>query len=218
MALNYLKKANKTAATNDNSIKETVSTILKEIKEGGEKSARAYAEKFDGYTGDIVVTQDAIKKASEQVSDAVKADIQLAYERVKRFAQAQRNSMHDLEYEDDGVILGHKHLPMNTAGCYVPGGRYAHVASAIMSITTAKVAGVKNIVACSPSKAGEGVHPAILYTMNLCGANHILALGGVQAIAAMAYGLFTNQEATYWLALATPMSLKPNAASTGKQV
>ena len=195
MSINYLKKASKTAETDDSSIRAIVSQLLADIEEGGEDKVKALAKQFDGFEGKIVVDKATIAAAASKVDDALKQDIQLAYERVKRFAQAQRDSMHDLEYEEDGVILGHKHIPMNTAGCYVPGGRYAHVASAIMSITTARVAGVKTIVACSPGKAEQGIHPAILYTMSLCGADHILALGGVQAIAAMTYGLFTGKEA-----------------------
>ncbi|MEC9152735.1 MAG: histidinol dehydrogenase, partial [Pseudomonadota bacterium] len=113
------------------------------------------------------------------------------------FAEKQKDSMQPFETElSPGLWAGQRLIPVNTAGCYVPGGRYAHVASAIMSITTAKVAGVENIIACSaPSQDRGGIHPAILYTMDLCGADHILALGGVQGIAAMAFGLFTGKKA-----------------------
>jgi len=116
---------------------------------------------------------------------------------VRGFAEKQRESMQEFEAElSPGLWAGQKLIPMQAAGCYVPGGRYAHVASAIMSIATAKVAGVEHVVACSaPNKQHGGIHPAILYTMNLCGADHILALGGVQGIAAMAFGLFTGHKA-----------------------
>ena len=195
MAITYLKKAAKTAATDETSIRKAVADILGDIREGGEKQVKDYAQRFDNYSGEIVIGQETIAKAERSLSDELKADIQLAYKRVKGFAEAQRQSITDIEYEEDGIILGHKNIPVSTAGCYVPGGRYAHVASAIMSITTAKVAGVENVVACSPAKGEEGVHPAILYTMHLCGADHILALGGVQGVAAMTYGLFTGHKA-----------------------
>ncbi|MEO0619297.1 MAG: histidinol dehydrogenase, partial [Pseudomonadota bacterium] len=119
-----------------------------------------------------------------------------APERVRKFAEAQRAAITDAETEiSPGLIAGHRNIPMTVAGCYVPGGRYAHVASAIMSVTTAKVAGVPNIVACSPARPGEGINPAILYTLDHCGADHVLALGGVQGIASMAFGLFTGKPA-----------------------
>ncbi|MEM7348752.1 MAG: histidinol dehydrogenase, partial [Chloroflexota bacterium] len=195
MPTTYLKKAAKTAATDENDVREIVQTILREIKEGGEDAVKQYASKFDKWEGPIIITETDIDQATKKLSEQEKQDIHLAYDRVRTFAQAQRDSMHDFEMTQDGVTYGHKHIPVNTAGCYVPGGRYAHVASAIMSITTAKVAGVKQIVACSPAKPGVGIHPAILYTINLCGADTILALGGVQAVAAMAYGHFSGHKA-----------------------
>ncbi|MEM7131269.1 MAG: histidinol dehydrogenase [Chloroflexota bacterium] len=195
MTYRYLKQAMDTVGNKQSEIQDTVQTILGEIKEGGEETVRAYAAKFDRWDGPLLASGDDIDNAASQVPDELKADIQLAYERVRTFAQAQRNSMSDFEYVQDGVTMGHRHVPVNVAGCYVPGGRYAHVASAIMSITTAKVAGVKQIIAASPAKEGVGIHPAILYTMNLCGADQILALGGVQAIAAMAYGHYTGHSA-----------------------
>lgn len=195
MTINYLKKARKTAVTDETDVRNTVQIILTEIKAGGEASARAYAQRFDGWKGEVIVSQDAIAQAAAQLSQQEKDDIWFAHERVRAFAQAQRDSMHDFEIVQDGVTMGHRHIPVNVAGCYVPGGRYAHIASAIMSITTAKVAGVKHIIACSPAKPGVGIHPAILYTLDLCGADQILALGGVQGVAAMAYGLFTGRKA-----------------------
>ena len=195
MAIRYLKEANKTASSDESDVRDIVAKILKEIEEGGEATVKDYANRFDKYTGEIVVSKETIAAATATIDDQTKADIQLAYKRVKRFAEAQRDSMTDVEIEEDGVILGHKHIAVNTAGCYVPGGRYAHIASAIMSVTSAKVAGVKNVVACSPAKGAEGVHPIILYTMDLCGADTILALGGVQAIASMANGLFSGKKA-----------------------
>ena len=193
--MHYLKKASTQTAADQNMIRPVVKEILDAIQSGGEEAARDYANRFDNWEGNIVVSQTEIAEAGTKLSEQARQDIAFVHQRVKTFAQAQRDSMHDIEINQDGVIMGHKHLPVNTAGCYVPGGRYAHIASAIMSITTAKVAGVKHVIACSPAKAGEGIHPAILYTMDLCGADSILALGGVQGVAALANGLFTGHKA-----------------------
>jgi len=193
--VHYLKKASTQTAADQNMIRPVVKEILDAIQSGGEEAALDYANRFDSWEGEIVVSQTDIAEAGTKLSEQARQDIAFVHQRIKTFAQAQRDSMQDIEITQDGVIMGHKHLPVNTAGCYVPGGRYAHIASAIMSITTAKVAGVKHVIACSPAKAGEGIHPAILYTMDLCGADSILALGGVQGVAALANGLFTGHKA-----------------------
>ncbi|MBT7942937.1 MAG: histidinol dehydrogenase [Alphaproteobacteria bacterium] len=197
MAIQYLKKAEKNPATGESETREIVSRMLDEIEKGGEAKARQYGEDLDGWTGDIVVGPDAISAAADQVTDELKDDIRFSFDRVRTFAEHQRASIQDFEAElSPGLWAGQRLIPVTSAGCYVPGGRYAHVASAIMSITTAKVAGVENVIACSaPSQEHGGIHPAILYAMNLCGADHILALGGVQGIAAMAFGLFTDRHA-----------------------
>ncbi|NIA69985.1 histidinol dehydrogenase [Pelagibius litoralis] len=196
MTIEYLKKAEMTAATGEQDVRETVQAILDDIEAGGEAKARDYAAKFDKWEGDILVTPEAIAEASAKVSQKLKDDIRFAHDHVRRFAEAQLATLQDTEVElRPGLIAGHRNIPMSAAGCYVPGGRYAHVASAIMSVTTAKTAGVDQVVACSPAKAGEGVNPAILYTLDLCGADSVLALGGVQGVAAMAFGLFTGHPA-----------------------
>jgi len=197
MAIEYLKRATKTSATGEDETRRIVADMLDEIEQGGEDVARAYGEKLDGWDGDIEVGSDQIEAAARQVPDQLKDDLKFAYDRVRLFAEKQKDSMQAFETELlPGLWAGQRLIPVNTAGCYVPGGRYAHVASAIMSITTAKVAGVENVIACSaPSQERGGIHPAILYTMDLCGADHILALGGVQGIAAMAFGLFTGNKA-----------------------
>jgi sulfopropanediol 3-dehydrogenase len=121
----------------------------------------------------------------------VKKDIIFAHDNVKRFAEAQLSTMQDVELEVvPGLIAGQKSIPVNTAGCYIPGGRYSHIASAIMTVTTAKVAGCQNIIACSPPRPGEGIAPAIIFAADQCGADTILAMGGVQGVAAMTFGLF----------------------------
>ena len=198
MPVTFIKKATKTSATGEDETRKIVSNMLAEIEAGGEDTARAYGEKLDKFNGNIVVTEEEIAAAGNKVSQRLKDDIQFAYDRVRKFAEAQKASISEFETElSPGLWAGQKLIPMVTAGCYVPGGRYAHVASAIMSVGTAKVAGVENVVACSAPKPGEGINPAILYTMNLCGADHILALGGVQGIAAMTFGLFTGKKANF---------------------
>lgn len=193
---NYLKQADKTAATGEQDVYDTVRGMLDEIELGGEDKAREFARKLDKWAGDIVVSQDDIAAAADEVPAQLKQDIRFAHEQVRAFAEAQKESLKDTQVTlKTGVIAGQRHIPMAAAGCYVPGGRYSHIASAVMSATTAKVAGVGQVVACSPPRAQVGVHPAILYTLDLCGADTILALGGVQGVAAMAFGLFDCKPA-----------------------
>jgi sulfopropanediol 3-dehydrogenase len=187
----YLKKAQKTSATDSADVRATVQTILDEIEAGGDAVARAYAEKFDKWKGDIIVDEEARKAAAKKVSQKLKDDIRFAHDNVRRFAEAQKATIQDTQLEIvPGLIAGQRSIPCHAAGCYVPGGRYSHIASALMTVTTAKVAGCGYITACSPPRPDVGVHPAIIYTADLCGADTILAMGGVQGVAAMAFGLF----------------------------
>ena len=196
MTVTYLKKASKTPATGTEETRKIVSDMLDAIEKGGEAEALRYGKELDGYEGEAIIRADQIASAGKKVSETLKEDIQFAYDRVTRFAHAQRESISSFETElSPGLWAGQKLIPIETAGCYVPGGRYAHVASAIMSIATAKVAGVENIIACSAPHGNDGPNPAILYAMNLCGADSILSLGGVQGIASMAFGLFTGKPA-----------------------
>ena len=196
MAVRFLKKALKTPATHEAPTRETVARILREIEQKGEASARAYGRQLDKFEGDILVDRKAIARAGNEVPDRLKQDIRFAHDRVCTFAELQKASLREFEAElSPGLWAGQKVIPVETAGCYVPGGRYAHVASAIMSITTAKVAGVANVIACAAPKGPNGIHPAVLYTMDLCGADQILCLGGVQGVAALAFGLFTGKPA-----------------------
>ena len=197
MAIEYIKKASKTSATGEDDTREIVSTMLREIEEGGEEKALEYAARLDKWPGGSpVLTREQIDAAIAQVPQQAKDDIKFAYDRVSAFARHQRDSMQEFEVElSPGLFAGQRLIPMTTAGCYVPGGRYAHIASAIMSVATAKVAGVENVVACSVGHGDSGVHPAIVYAMDLAGADTIMALGGVQGIAAMAFGLFTGHPA-----------------------
>ena len=196
MTVVYLKKASKTPATGTDETRKIVTEMLSNIEQGGEAEALRYGKELDGYEGEAIIGADQIAAAGKMVSETLKDDIQFVYDRVTRFAHAQRESISSFETElSPGLWAGQKLIPIETAGCYVPGGRYAHVASAVMSVATAKVAGVENIVACSAPHGNEGPNPAILYAMNLCGADTILSLGGVQGIASMAFGLFTGKPA-----------------------
>ena len=196
MAIEVVKKAIKTPATGEDDTARVVRDMLADIEQGGEAKAREYAHKLDGWDKDIVISPEEIEAAIAQVPEQAKHDIQFSHQRVKAFAEAQLASMTEFETElSPGLFAGQRLIPVNTAGCYVPGGRYAHIASAIMSVTTARVAGVKHVIACSPTHPDRGVHPAIIYAANLAGADTILSLGGVQGIAAMAFGLFTGHPA-----------------------
>ena len=197
MAITYLKKSPKTSSTDDTKTREIVENILKDIEKTKEEGCKALSKKFDKYEGDVIVSKEKIEEIKKNLDQKTKDDIQFSHERVRKFAEAQlKNYGQDFEVElSDGLFAGQKLIPVNTAGCYVPAGRYAHIASAVMSVTTAKVAGVKNIIVASSPKPSVGVHPSIVYTADLCGADSILNLGGVQAIAAMTNGLFGNEPA-----------------------
>lgn len=187
----HLKKAPRTAEADAGDVREIVEALLRDITEGGEAKIRELALEFDKWDGDIVVGPEQIEQAARQLSDGVKRDIEFAHDNIRRFAEAQLATIGECSLEVvPGFTVGQKQIPIEAAGCYVPGGRYSHLASAIMTVTTAKVAGVKHITAVSPPRPGVGIPPAILYTLHLCGADRILNLGGVQGIAAMAQGLF----------------------------
>lgn len=195
MSIRYLKKAPRTSASGEMETRRIVVDMLERLENEREEAAINYARELDKYDGEIVVSQAQIDAAADQVPQQLRDDIHFAYERIGNFARQQRDSIHEFEAElSPGLFAGQRLIPMQTAGCYVPGGRYAHIASALMSVATAKIAGVENVVACSPPRDG-GIHPAILYAMNVAGADHILALGGVQGVAAMAFGLFTGKPA-----------------------
>ena len=196
MTVEYLKKAPLHSRSDATETREIVRNILDDIEAGGDAKALEYAAKFDNYDGEIILTDEAIAAASELVPEKMKRDIEFAHANVKKFAEAQKSTVSDFETEVvPGLIAGQKAIPVNAAGCYIPGGRYSHIASAIMTVTTAKVAGCNNIVACSPPRPGVGIAPAIVYAAHVCGADKILAMGGVQGVAAMTFGLFGLPEA-----------------------
>ncbi len=191
MTRDYLKKATLTAKSDASEVHETVKTILADIEAGGDAKAMEYARKFDQDEGNVLLTPDDIDAACALVPEKLKRDIQFAHDNVKRFAEAQKATVSDVEVEIvPGMIAGQKAIPVDAAGCYVPGGRYSHIASAIMTVTTAKVAGCRHITACSPPRPGVGIAPAIVYAAHICGADKIMAMGGVQGVAAMTFGLF----------------------------
>jgi sulfopropanediol 3-dehydrogenase len=187
----YLKRGMDAAAVKaaDAKVRETVENILADIDARKDEAVKDLSKKFDNWEPkDFRLTPQEVEKAISQVRKRDLEDIKFAQAQVCNFAQKQRDSMHDLEVETlPGVVLGHRHIPVNSIGCYVPGGRYPMVASAHMSIVTAKVAGVKRIIACAPPFKG-GPHPAIVAAMHFGGADDIYVLGGVQAVAAMALG------------------------------
>ena len=192
----YLKKAQLTPKSNASEVHETVKNILADIESGGDAKAKEYASKFDQYQGNIILTDDEIQAASDLVPEKLKNDIKFAHDNVKRFAERQKETLKNTEIEiHPGFVTGQKVIPVDAAGCYVPGGRYSHIASAIMTVTTAKVAGCKFITACSPPKPNVGVAPAIIYAAHICGADKIMAMGGVQGVASMTYGLFGLPQA-----------------------
>ncbi|MFK7945138.1 MAG: histidinol dehydrogenase [Paracoccaceae bacterium] len=188
--MEYLKRAAVTAEAEDRRVRGIVEDMLSQIRSGRDDRAQAYAKDLDKWEGPVVLSAEKKAALIAQVSDRAKEDIAFAHKQVKRFAEAQRASIQDFDIETEpGVRLGQKLVPVNCAGCYVPGGRYAHVASAIMSCATARVAGVPTVVAASPPR-GDSIAPEVAYAMDLAGADVILEMGGVQAIAAMAFGLF----------------------------
>jgi sulfopropanediol 3-dehydrogenase len=190
----YLKRGMDASAIKaaDVKVRETVESILAQVEEKKDAAIRELSEKFDKWSPkDFRLSPQDIERAIAQVGKRDIEDIKFAQAQVRNFAQKQRETMLDLEVETlPGVVLGHKHIPVNAIGCYVPGGRYPMVASAHMSIVTAKVAGVKRIIACAPPFKG-GPHPAIVAAMHFGGADEIYVLGGVQAVAAMALGTET---------------------------
>lgn len=196
MTVSYLKKAAKTPETETASAQQVVTAMLAEIGAKGESAVRAYARQLDKWEGEIVLTRAEIDRRSAEVPAQVRRDIDFAIKQVSDFALAQRGSMREFSVGlHPGVAAGQRVLPVNVAGCYAPAGRYAHIASAYMGVATAKAAGVKTIIACSGPFRGGPMHPYVLYAFDRAGADVIMTLGGVQAIATMAYGLFTGKPA-----------------------
>ena len=179
------------AADNDAKVRAIVEDTLANIEARGDEAVAEYAMKFDNWDQDFRLSQEHIDSCYKRLDAQVISDIEFAQAQVRNFAQIQRDSMLDVEVETlPGVVLGHKHIPMNSVGCYVPGGKYPLVASAHMSVVTAKVAGVERVIACAPPFNGEP-NPAVIAAMHLGGAHEIHVVGGIQAVGAMAIGTET---------------------------
>ena len=189
--IRYLKRGKdvQVRADDDAKVRATVESIIKDIESRGDEAVREYSKKFDHWDpANFRLSQADIEAAKKALSAREIEDITFAQKQVRNFAQIQRDSMQDVEVETrPGVVLGHKHIPVNAVGCYIPGGKYPMIASAHMSVLTAKVAGVKRIVSTAPPYQGKP-HPAIVTAMSMAGSDEILVLGGVQAVVAMAVG------------------------------
>jgi sulfopropanediol 3-dehydrogenase len=189
--IRYLKEGRAAAVKteDDAKVRATVEGIIRDIETRGDDAVREYSRKFDQWDpADFRLSRAEIEAARKQLSAREIEDITFAQAQIRNFAQIQRASMQDVEVETyPGVVLGHKHIPVNAVGCYIPGGKYPMLASAHMSVLTAKVAGVQRIVSTAPPYQGQP-HPAIVTAMDLAGADEILVLGGVQAVVAMAVG------------------------------
>ena len=192
--IKYIKESKPELEKNedDRKVRNSVEEILSTIKKDGDKAIRLYSEKFDNYSPSVFkLSDEEIQECLTIVPDKDLNDIKFAQEQIKKFAKIQLNSMKEVEEETlPGVILGHKNIPVQSVGCYVPGGKFPMIASAHMSVITASVAGVKRIVASAPPQNGAP-HPAIVAAMYLGGAHEIYCLGGIQAVGAMALGTET---------------------------
>ena len=192
--IRYLKEgvSEEKASTDDAKVRQIVESILADIEERGDAAVREYSEKFDSWSpASYRLSADEIKACYDEVSEQDIADIRFAQEQVRNFAEHQRAALQDVEVETlPGVVLGHKNIPMQSVGCYVPGGKYPLVASAHMSVVTAKVAGVPRVIAAAPPFDGRP-SPAIVVAMDMAGADEIYVMGGVQAVGAMAIGTET---------------------------
>ncbi len=188
--MEYLKTAVPAVPQHDAALRARVAELLARVEAGGEDAASALAAELDGRTGPARVPPEEVAAAGERLTPAERSDIRFAHDNIRRFAEAQRATASDTEIEIvPGFRAGQRQIPLGSAGCYVPGGRYAHVTSALMTAATARVAGVGHVAATTPA-GPEGVPPAILYALHLAQVDAVLSLGGVQGIAAMAFGLF----------------------------
>ena len=189
--IRYIKKRSESNSVSEDksSIEETVRSILSDIRERGDAALEHYSGHFDNWSPEsFQLSEDEIDAAISKLNKSEIEDIKFAQNQIRHFAQKQLETMNELEVETlPGVFLGHKHIPIENVGCYVPGGRYPMVASAHMSVLTAKVAGAKRVIACAPPYNG-GAHPATIAAMHFAGADEIYLIGGVQAIGAMGIG------------------------------
>jgi sulfopropanediol 3-dehydrogenase len=193
----YLKPPSQTTMRATDELRDRVSTMLRDIELGGINAVRRWSDELDGWSPEsFVVSDEEFERVADELDSELKEQIAFAQSQVRAFAQAQRDSLTDIRVEvGDGVTLGHRHIPVATVGAYVPGGRYPMLASSFMTVLVAKVAGVDKVVACAPPQREGGIHPAMLYAMRTSGADLVVCLGGVQALAAMAFGLIEGVPA-----------------------
>jgi sulfopropanediol 3-dehydrogenase len=216
--MEFIKKASQSAEGNSAITRPLVESMLADIESRGEQAVVELARKFDNWQDEFILSAEKKQRLIDQVPKTVKKDIHFAYKQVSEFAKAQKDSLHEFEHETTpGVLLGQKIIPMDVVGCYIPGGRFAHACSAIMSVATAKAGGVETVIACSPPR-GESIAPAVVYALEVAGADIILEMGGVQAIASMAFGLFTGRPANMLVGPGNSYvaEAKSLLASTGK--
>lgn len=189
--LRYLKEAKPQAEEDLSRVRETVRSILESVKREGEEAVRRYSRDLDNWAPDsFKITRDQMEEAGSRLPQSMKEDIDYCQAQIRNFAQEQMKRLVDFEVETvPGVFLGQKVIPVTSSGSYVPGGRYPMLASAHMTVITPKVAGVPRVVGCTPPVSGEGVYPATLYSMVAGGADEVYCMGGVQGLAAMAYGI-----------------------------
>ena len=187
----FLKPPGPPAEQASPEVRRRVESMLAEIERGGIDAVRRFSRELDGWDPEsFVATEEDFERASASLADRLKEHIGFAQQQIRSFALAQRATLHDLEVETlPGVVLGHRHIPVGTVGAYVPGGRYPMLASSFMTILVAKTAGVESVIGCAPPQREGGVHPAMLYAMWTSGADTVLSLGGVQGLAALAFGL-----------------------------
>jgi len=192
----YLKKVDVPNTADDASTQDVVNKMLDRIAKGKEQAVREICKELDKYEGDILLSSEEWEKQIAGVAQQTREDIHFSHARVKAFAEKQLESISEFKTTlNPGHEAGQRVIPIDTAGCYVPGGRYAHIASSIMTVTTARVAGVKNVVVASPTRPDGSVDAAILYAAKYCGADKVLCCGGVQGIASLRHGLFTGWPA-----------------------
>ena len=187
----YLKKSSQREGFDRPAVEAAVSKMLSDIRENGDDAIQRYARDLDNWkSSEFRMSEDRIRQVERMLPETFKEDIKFALQQVQDFAKAQRDTMAELNIElRPGAHMGHRHIPIKVAGCYTPGGKYPLVAGSIMSAGVAAVAGVGTIVGCAPPKDSDGVYPQTLYAFHAAGAHEIFAIGGVQALAAMAYGL-----------------------------
>ena len=193
----FLKEPNPPTVEATDELQSRVAAMLRDIEEGGIDAVRRYSRDLDGWEPEsFVVSDEEFERVSDALDPALKEHIAFAQTQVRTFAQAQRDTLTDLRVDmGPGVVLGHRHIPVGAVGAYVPGGRYPMLASSFMTVCVAKVAGVEHVVACAPPQRDAGIHPAMLYAMRTSGADAVVCLGGVQALAAMAFGLIEGMPA-----------------------